>query len=77
MVKLSKNFLYYFYYCQKNEEILDQKDKVEKYSVILNRDIPLNLTFSNLTVTQLFLPDLKSKLKTLENMTACFFQKSG
>lgn len=74
MVKLTKNFLYYFYYCQKNEEILDQKDK-EKYSVILNRDIPLNLTF--VTVTQLFLPDLKSKLKTLENMTACFFQKSG
>lgn len=50
---------------------------LEKCSVILNRDIPLNLTFSNLTVTQLFLPDLKSKLKTLENMTACSFQKSG
>lgn len=76
MVKFSKKLFLLFLLLLKNEEHDECliRDKVEKCSVILNRDISLNLTF--VTVTQLF-PRFKKQVENARKHDSLFLSKIG
>lgn len=82
-VKIFKKFFLLFLLLWKNEEhderLIERSiRKIKWKNVNFKQGYLLEFNFRNFRKTLLnFFPDLKSKLKTLENMTSCSSQKSG